>query len=67
MQDFSVTQILREINFEEFGSSKTAIFAFPWALKFVDLVNFTLQEVQKFIKKSEFRGSQFVKWQILRL
>ena len=42
-QDFSTIQILREINFGQFTSSKTAIFG---ALNFVDLVNFTLKKVQ---------------------
>ena len=38
-QDFSVAQILREINFGESRSSKTAI-----------LINFSLQKVHKIIK-----------------
>ena len=46
-EDFSVTQILREINFGDFKSSKTAIFAILGALNFVDLVNFGLQKVIK--------------------
>ena len=49
-QDFSVIQILREINFEECRSSKTAFFAISGALNFVDLVDFSLQKVQNFIK-----------------
>ena len=41
-------QILREINF-----------AISGALNFVDLVNFSLQKVQKFIKKkSQYRASK---------
>ena len=36
--DFSVTQILREINFRESSSSKTAFFAIQGALNFVDLI-----------------------------
>ena len=39
-----------EINFGESGSSKTAIFATFWALNFVDLVNITPKQVQKFLK-----------------
>ena len=49
-QDFSVTQILREINFGEFRSSKNAIFAIFGTPNFIDLVNFSLQKVQKFMK-----------------
>ena len=33
--NFAITQILREINFEEFRSAKSAIFAFSEALMFV--------------------------------
>ena len=58
--DFSIIQILREINFGEFRSCKTATYAILGALKFVDLVNFSLQKVQKFIK-SIFRASKCVK------
>ena len=39
-QDFSVTQILREINYGESRSSKTAVFAILGVLNFVNLVNF---------------------------
>ena len=49
LQDFSVTQILREINFEASRSSKTAIFAILGS-EFDNLTNFNLQQVQK-IKK----------------
>ena len=48
--DFSIIQILREIKFGEYWSSKTAVFATFEALNFVDLVNFSLQKVQKFMK-----------------
>ena len=41
--DFSVIQILREINFGESWGSKTAIFAIFGALNIVNLVNFSLQ------------------------
>ena len=43
-QDFFVTYILREINFGDSKSSKTAVFANFWALSFVNLVNFSLQK-----------------------
>ena len=42
--DFFVTQILREINFEDSRSSKIPVFA----LTFVNFLNFSLQKVQKF-------------------
>ena len=45
-QDFSVAQILREINFGESRSSKTAIFAILRPANFVHLVKFRLQKVQ---------------------
>jgi len=45
-----LSQILREINFEECRSSKTAIFAILVPLNFVNLVNFSLLKVQKFIR-----------------
>ena len=44
-EDFSVTQILREINFGETRSSETAIYAIFGALNLVDLVNFSFQKV----------------------
>ena len=47
-QDFSVTQILREINFEEPRNSKTANFIISGAKIIVIFINFSLQKVQKF-------------------
>ena len=47
---FGITQILREINFGESRSPKTAVFAIFGALNFVNLVDFNLQKVQKIIK-----------------
>ena len=41
-QDFSVSQNLRETNFGESRSPKNAIFAILAALKFANLVNFSL-------------------------
>ena len=49
-QDFCITQILREINFVDSRSAKTAVFAISGDVIFVHLVNFSLQKVQKFIK-----------------
>ena len=42
---FPVTQILREINFREARSSKTAVFAILGAVNFANLVNFGLPKV----------------------
>ena len=50
IQDFCITQILREINFVDSRSAKTGAFAILGAVNFVHLVNFYLQKVQKFIK-----------------
>ena len=46
-REFSVTQILREINFGECRSSTNAIFAILWDLNFV-LANLGLQKWIKF-------------------
>ena len=48
--DFPITHILREINFGDSKSSKTTVFAFFEALNFINLVNFSHQKVQKFMK-----------------
>ena len=50
LKGFSVIQILREINFGEYKSSETVVFAIFGALNFVNLVNFSLQKLQKLIK-----------------
>ena len=42
---FSITQILREINFGGFGRSENAFFAIFGALNFVDLAHFSLQKL----------------------
>ena len=47
-QDISITQILREINFEDSRSAKSNIFAILGALTFVNVVDFSLQNVQIF-------------------
>ena len=47
---FCITQILREINFEESRSAKTAIFAILRAVNLVHLVNFSLRKVGKIHK-----------------
>ena len=48
--DFSITHILCEINFEDCRSAKSAILTHLGTLNFVNLVNFNLQKVQKFLK-----------------
>ena len=52
MQDFSATQILREINFGHFEALKTAILAFCTALNFEHLGIFKTFSSVKFFKKS---------------
>ena len=49
-QDFTVTKILREINFGGSRSSKNVVFAPLGALNFVKLVKINLQGVQKSMK-----------------
>ena len=49
-QNFSVTQILREINFGESKSHEFAVFAILEALNLVDLINLNFQKVQKCMK-----------------
>ena len=49
-QDFCITVILREINFEDSRRAKSAVFAIFGAVNFVQLVNFSLQKVQKVVK-----------------
>ena len=51
-KDFFITEFLCEINFVDSRSAKTAIFAILVAVNFVHLVNFSLQKVQKLIKKN---------------
>ena len=47
--DFSITQILREINLRESRSFRIAVFDIFGVLNFDNLVNFSLQKVHKFI------------------
>ena len=49
-QDFPVTQILREINFQESRRSETAVFAIFRVLNFVNLVNCRLSKSAKIHK-----------------
>ena len=48
-QDFYITVILCEIIFEDSRGAKSAVFAILGAVNFVQLVNFSLQRVQKVI------------------
>ena len=57
IQNFSVIQILREINLRGSRSSKNAIFAIFGALNFVNLVNISLKKC-KISYKSKVRASQ---------
>ena len=63
-QDFSVTHILREIDFAEFRSSKMAFFPISGALTYVDLVNFSIEKCKN-PKNSKFRASKCVKMAFL--
>ena len=47
--DFSITQILREINFVNSKSAKTAVFCHFRGCDFVHLVNLSLKKVQESI------------------
>ena len=47
---FYHSDFLREINFGEYRSFKTVIIAIFGAMKFVDLVDYSFQKVQKFMK-----------------
>ena len=65
-QDFSVIQILREINFGNIRSSKTAVFVIFGALNYVDMGNFSLQKVQKLKKKNQNSVPvNVLQWQIV--
>ena len=55
--------ILREINFVDSRSAKTAIFAILGAVNFVHLVNISLQKVQKFLKYQKSEPLNLLKWQ----
>ena len=50
--DFFITKILREINFVDSRSAKTADFSILGGMNFVHLGNFSLQKSVKFLKKS---------------
>ena len=62
LQDFSIAQILREINFWDSRSAKTALFDILGAVNFVNLVNFSLQKVQKNHKNQNSDPLNVLKW-----
>ena len=49
-QNFSVIQILREINFGECRNYESVVFAILEALNLVDFLNLSFQKVTKYIK-----------------
>ena len=71
--DFSVTQILREINFGETRSSKNAVYAILGALEFANLailrahifaylVNFSLQKSAKIQEIQNSEHLNLINW-----
>ena len=64
-QDFSVTQILREINFGESRSSKTAVYSILGDQNLVHLVNISLPKSVKVHKNQNSEPLNALKWQIL--
>ena len=63
-QDFFIT--VREINFVDSRSAKSAIFAILGAVNLVHLVNFSLQKVQKCNENQNSEPLKVLKWQILQ-
>ena len=66
-QDFSVIEILREINFGEYKSSKTAYLAIMETLNFGNFVNFSLQKRAKIHPSQNSEPLIVFKWQCLDL
>ena len=64
-KEFCITEILREINFVDSRSVKTAIFATLGAMNFVHLVNCILQNVQKTHDNQNSEPLNVLKWLIL--
>ena len=63
--DFSITQILREINFGDSRSAESAIYTILGAVNFVLLVIFSLEKVQNVIKNQNSEPLNVGKWLIL--
>ena len=61
-QDYCITQILREINFGDSSSAKTAVFAILGAVNFVHLVNMSLQKSAKIHQNQISEPLNVVKW-----
>ena len=55
--NFSITQIIREINFEDSGSAKSAI------LRLLEAMNFDFCEFLHFLKVKIYQIDQINKWQ----
>ena len=64
-QDFSITQILREINFEDSRIAKAVIFAILRAVNHVQMVNFSLQKNAQIHKNKNSEPLNVSKWQLL--
>ena len=65
--EFSVIQILREINFGESRSCNGAYFAILVPLNCVEYVNFSVQKLQKLTKNQNSEPPIVLKWQFLNL
>ena len=65
IQDFSITQILCEINFGDSRSAKTAVFDILGAVKFDNVVNFSLERLQKIHKNQNPEPFKCVKMAFL--
>ena len=66
VNDFSLTQILREINFSESRSSKTAFFAILEALNLSNLCSrFQSSKIAKNHKNKISEPLKVLKWQIM--
>ena len=66
-QDFCITKILREINFEDSRNENSAVFATLGAVDFVHLLNYSLQKVKKNHKNKNSGPGNVFKWLILHL
>ena len=64
--DFSITQILREIKFEDSRSAKSTIFTHLEALNF-DFMHFCTLRSMKLTKNSKFRVSKIEEMAFLEL
>ena len=65
IQNLSSTHILREINFEDSKSARTALFAILGAMNFVHSVEFQPSKSAKIHKYQNSEPLNVLKWQIL--